>query len=97
MSPNNDTPLYAWGYAAVLTVDLVQHIAAGIPHVMMPPNNLLRIEDVATGVWVEYIANHHNANVTYTSRVPWIPTNVKIHMLFYTCPLNIQGRMCQMS
>jgi hypothetical protein len=74
MAPNDDTPVYAWGYAAVLTMDFVQQIAAGVPHIMMPPNNLLRVEDVATGVWVEYVVKHNGVNVTYSSKVPLHPS-----------------------
>lgn len=56
----DDPVVYGFGWGYVLSRDFVQHIAAGAPHVIMPPDNLLTIEDVAVGYWIDFIAKELN-------------------------------------
>lgn len=62
---SNETITYAWGMATLMSRDLVWHLAAGAPHVSMPPGNVLWIEDVAVGVWAAQIAKEQNATLHY--------------------------------
>lgn len=54
---------FGWGYA--LSIDLVRYIAAGAPHMVMAPDNLLMIEDNAAAYWVDYIAQEQNITINY--------------------------------
>lgn len=58
-------PPYAFGLGAVLTMDLVKHIAAGAAYVTMAPENLLRLEDVSTGIWVDTVAKEQQQQINY--------------------------------
>jgi hypothetical protein len=53
---------------AVLSVDLVQQLAAGAMHALMP-ENMLWIEDMATGLWVADVAKELGVTVSY-SKLP---------------------------
>lgn len=66
----NDTTFYGQGLGYAITADLVQHIAAGAAHMVMPPDNLLRVEDRAVGYWVHYVAAERNASLSYGG-YPW--------------------------
>jgi hypothetical protein len=70
-------PFYFWGMGAVLTIDLVRHIVSGVPHIMMEPNNLLIIEDVATGVWLDYIAKEQGRPIYLARNLPFNDTHCK--------------------
>lgn len=62
----SDEPVrYAFGWGYVLSIDIVKEIAAGAPHLIMPANNLLIIEDVAVAYWVEYIGKDKNVSIAY--------------------------------
>lgn len=52
---NRSFPPYSSGMGAVISMDLVRHIATGVPHLIFPPNQLLEIEDVATGIYIDYV------------------------------------------
>lgn len=51
----------AAGY--VLSMDLVQRIAAGAPQLIMHPHKLVNIEDMAVGMWVEAIGKQHQHTI----------------------------------
>lgn len=57
---------YAWGMAAVLSVDFVTQLAAGAVHAFMA-EYMLWIEDMATGVWVADIAKELGVTINYSS------------------------------
>lgn len=54
-----------WGTATITSIDLVVLMAAGGIHLTMPPGRLLWVADVATGMWVEDIAQQQNITVNY--------------------------------
>lgn len=56
---------YGYGLGYVVSIDIAQHIAAGAPHVIMPARNLLIIEDMAMGYWVDFIGKENNVDVNY--------------------------------
>lgn len=58
-------PRYGYGLGYLLSMDVVQRIAAGVPHVVMRPNSLLVVEDTAVGVWVDHIVQRDGYDVTY--------------------------------
>lgn len=55
-------PRYAFGSGYVLTADLASAIAF-IPHIIMP-NQLLNLEDVSTGIWIDHL-KQENVHVNY--------------------------------
>lgn len=66
---SNKPVRYGYGGGYVLSMDLARAVAAGAPHMIMPPNNLLIIEDVAMGYWVEYIAQEQKTKITYSNNI----------------------------
>jgi hypothetical protein len=56
---------YSYGLGCIVTMDVAQQIAAGAPHVIMPAHNLLIIEDVALGYWVDFIGKENNVTINY--------------------------------
>lgn len=75
----SDEPVrYAYGWGYVLSIDLVREIAAGAPHLIMPANNLLIIEDVAVAYWVDYVGREQNASIAYR----------KLHVASGQCNVN---------
>lgn len=66
----SDKPVrYAFGWGYVVTIDIAEEIAAGAAHMIMPGNNLLIIEDVAVGYWVQYIGDEKKVNINYNGSV----------------------------
>jgi hypothetical protein len=64
MWPGNNTKvIYAWGAGYVLSIDLARMIAAGAPHQLTP--QMVQIEDMAVGLWVEGLAQQHNLTINY--------------------------------
>lgn len=63
--PENSTVKYGWGAGYLLSVDLARRIAAGAPHIIMPYNNLVRLEDYAVGLWVDALSQLHDVPVHY--------------------------------
>lgn len=61
----DDPVRYGFGLGYVVSMDIAQHIAAGAPHVIMPGHNLLIIEDVAMGYWVDFIGKDNNVTINY--------------------------------
>lgn len=82
----SDEPVrYSFGWGYVVSTDLAVHIAAGAPHMLMRPNNLLIIEDVAVGYWVQFIAREQQVAVHYNDSLvmgtqPCNSTNVVTHI-----------------
>jgi hypothetical protein len=72
--PRDDPVKYGYGWGYVVSRDFVQHIAAGAPHVIMPAENLLIIEDVAVAYWIDFVSK--DLNVT---------TNIRVLKLSETC------------
>jgi hypothetical protein len=63
---NSDQPVrYAFGVGYVVSVDIAREIAAGAAHMIMAPNNLLIIEDVAVGYWIEHVGRERNTTIQY--------------------------------
>jgi hypothetical protein len=52
---------------SVLSIDIVNHIAAGGAYLSMSPRNLLWVEDVAVGVMVGDIAKQQGAVINYVN------------------------------
>lgn len=82
----SDTPVrYGFGLGYVLSSDLAQQIAAGAPHVLMRPDNLLIIEDVAVGYIVDFIGRDQNVTVQYDDSMPMSvngcrPQDIVVHI-----------------
>lgn len=60
---------YAFGPGYVLSIDLARHLAAGAPHMLMAPNRLLKIEDVAMGYWVEFVGKDMGVAINYDGQM----------------------------
>jgi hypothetical protein len=60
---DDPVPAYAWGIGAVNSIDLVAHIGAGMPHAISRPDNLMRIEDIAWGIWVDVVLKEQKAKM----------------------------------
>lgn len=97
----SDAPLppYAYGHGAVLTIDLVTHISAGVAHMTMAPNNLLVQEDCATGVWVQAVAHELGRTVAHI-KLPFNrtkscgPADALTHMDRSVFPSLADGQRC---
>lgn len=64
----SDKPVrYAFGWGYVTSIDIAKEIALGAVHMIMPPSNLLIIEDVAVGYWIDYIAKERNTSIHHES------------------------------
>jgi hypothetical protein len=63
--PSDRSITFVWGTATITSIDLAVLIAAGGVHLTMPPGRLLWVADVATGLWVEDIAQQQNVTVNY--------------------------------
>jgi hypothetical protein len=61
----DDPVRYGFGLGYIVSMDIAEHIAAGAPHVIMPPRNLLIIEDVAMGYWADFIGKENNVSISY--------------------------------
>lgn len=62
----SDKPVrYGYGLGYVLSIDLARYIAAGAPHLIMPVNKLLVLEDISVGYWVDHISKIHNITIAY--------------------------------
>jgi hypothetical protein len=66
----SETPVrYGFGAGYVVSIDLAKEIAAGAAHVIMPADNLLVIEDVAVGYWVEHVGSELGVQVNYNASI----------------------------
>jgi hypothetical protein len=66
----SDQPVrYGFGMGYILTMDLAKEIAAGAPHMIMAPDNLLIIEDVAVAYWVAYVGKEKNITINYEAAI----------------------------
>lgn len=61
----DDRVRYGFGLGYVVSMDIVQHLAAGAPHVIMPGDNLLIIEDMSMGYWVDFVGKENNVAINY--------------------------------
>lgn len=67
---HNQLPRYAFGSGYVLTADLASAIAF-VPHVVMS-HKLLNLEDVSTGIWIDYLhqeRKHVHINYVTENRI----------------------------
>jgi len=58
-------PRYGWGTGYIVTIDLAVKLAT-VP-LMMMPSYLLNLEDVAVGLWIDYLVKERGYNVRYIS------------------------------
>lgn len=70
---------YGSGHGYVLSIDLAREIAAGAPHMIMQGHNLLIIEDLAVGYWVDYIGKEQGVVINYDDT---------IHISRFCCNVN---------
>lgn len=61
--PSDRAVNWVWGTATITSIDLVALMAAGGVALTMPPKQLLWVSDIATGMWVDDIAQQQNVTI----------------------------------
>ena len=90
----DDTPVkYGFGWGYVLSMDLAQEVAAGSVHLIMRPDNLLIIEDLAVGYWVNYVAQERGITINYDGSIPMGNEGCKDDFIFYHIKAKPQWRV----
>jgi hypothetical protein len=88
--PHPMTAPYSYGLAYVLSMDLVQNIAAGGLHAAMDAENVVPIEDIAVGIAVEAIGFWQGADIIYDTSMPYSIQGCDDVSVFVQMPKKIQ-------